>query len=162
MRTDKSSSCLLTLLMACLCFSSTLHAHESALNVLLNVELSRDADRLDMQLTNATGRKLQLYKSDLPWGNTYSRVLVAVKLNGTNSVISTSHPIDDPGPDTIDLAADETVAGSIPLSTEIPELEEALRKYDVLVFWSYKLKDADGKVSNRFSGMVTLKKRAPS
>ena len=133
----------------------------SPVAVVMDVGLQQDGKRLELRLTNHGTKALEIYRSALPWGNTYSMVVVGVVLHGTNEVIQAPPLIDDPGPDSILFRPSETLTGSIKLFDRFPKLEDALGKSDVIVFWSYQLETVDGATSQRFNGTVTLKRATP-
>src|SRR5271157_3476165 len=67
--------------------------------------------RLKISLTNRSEADLSVYSSQLPWGNTHSMIIVPVSLSGSNEVITNVGLIDDPGPGTTVLRANEALLG---------------------------------------------------
>jgi hypothetical protein len=76
------------------------------------------------------------FKSQLPWGNRYSMVIVAVTPHG--GCLDKELPIDDPGPETISLAPRESLSGDIDLRWFIRDLSSVTKKSDLQLFWAYQ------------------------
>jgi len=47
-------------------------------------------------------------------------------------------PVDDPGFQKVSLNPNESISGDMDLRRFVPELEKALKKSDVHLFWAYK------------------------
>jgi hypothetical protein len=75
-------------------------------------------------------------RSELPWGNRYSIVLVATTLQG--APLEKFYPIDDPMPDEISVPPGATLTGEINLENNIPDLARLTKASDVHLFWAYE------------------------
>lgn len=73
----------------------------------------------------------------LPWGNRNSMIFVPVNTDG-QCISERLLPVDDPGFQKVSLDPNESITGNIDLRTFVPELEKALKKSDVHLFWAYK------------------------
>jgi hypothetical protein len=89
-----------------------------------------------IKLQCGTESNVTLYKSQLPWGSTYSIILVAVTANG--QYLKKELPIDDPSPEQITLDPKESIEGSIDLRKVFHNLDEVLKRSDVHLFWAYQ------------------------
>jgi hypothetical protein len=76
------------------------------------------------------------FKSQLPWGNRYSMVIVAVTPHG--GCLDKELPIDDPGPEEISLAPKALLTGDIDLQWFVRDLNRVTKKSDVQLFWAYE------------------------
>jgi len=103
---------------------------------------------------------ISVNKSDLPWENRYSMIVVAVGARSVGGVtLREVYPISDPVPSEIAIRPGEVLEGDVVLRDRFPTLPEELRKRDVVVFWSYQLPFRSGKtVSNRASGYLVIPK----
>jgi len=132
------------------------------------VERSPDGQHiLNMKLKNGTSEQVAIYKSDLPWSSPYSMQLLAIRLGsippyeqlpiGILPAISVS-------PDTLIFDPGQTASGHILLDYRFPSLTTDLRRFDVLLFYSYKLHTVRGGQilsGQRLSGAVTIEKWSP-
>lgn len=123
----------------------------------ISVERSSEFD-LHVTLTNRSGEPLTIYQHSLPWVGWYSILLTAVKTDALGTVVEKSLIIDDPGPGRITIKPDETLTGKIPLVSRFPDLLNALKERDVIIFWSYQLKPIDAEPFQRRGGYVLLPK----
>lgn len=78
---------------------------------------------------------IKLYKSQLPWGSRYSMVLVAVTPEG--KYLDKELFVDDPSPERVSLEPKGSLSGSIDLQRIFKDLNKALSKSDVHLFWAY-------------------------
>ena len=113
---------------------------------------------LHVTLTNRSGKPLTIYQHSLPWVGWYSILLTAVKTDALGTVIEKSLIIDDPGPGRITIKPGETLTGKIPLVSRFPDLLNALKERDVIIFWSYQLEAIDAPPFQRTGGYVLLPK----
>lgn len=113
---------------------------------------------LHVTLTNRTGRAVTTYLSLLPWGGQYGLLLVAVKTDATGTLLAAKAPIDDPGPSTVTIEANQTLTGEVDLENRFPDLRGALRERDVVVFWSYQFQPVDEAPAARVGGYVLFPK----
>lgn len=113
---------------------------------------------LHVKLTHRSRDILTIYQHSLPWVGWYSILLTAIKTDALGTVIEKSLIIDDPGPVRITIKPGETLTGDIPLIGRFPDLLEALRETDVIIFWSYQLKPVDAPPFQRACGYVVLPK----
>jgi hypothetical protein len=123
----------------------------------LTVRYKSPAERTTLVLTlrNAGDRDLTLFNGYLPWRFWHSMTLKAVEdapgapcLPGPRLV-----PIQDPVSATTTIKPGRSVAGQIDLRERFPGIEKALRRTDVIVFWSYQ-----GRVTGPMSATVPLQR----
>jgi hypothetical protein len=114
---------------------------------------------LDVQLTNQSSKPLTVYQHSLPWEGWDSMILIAVKADALGTRLEHPLPIDDPGPTKITIKPEETRKGTISLVKRFPNLAEALKARDVILFWSYQLEPIDAKPLDRMGGWLLIRKQ---
>lgn len=82
-------------------------------------------------------QRVTFYKSRLPWGNRNSMIFVPVNSDG-QCIGERLLPVDDSGFQKLSLDPNESITGDIDLRGFVPELEKALKKSDVHLFWAYE------------------------
>jgi hypothetical protein len=144
-------------------------------SVAWGIERSAGAERHDVKLSvrAATAPKpvldidfeyvgktsIRIYKSDLPWGIRRSVVLVAMCLNGAQTLIPELEYIDDPTPDIVTIEPGQQFHGTINLEERFTTLDGCLKANDALVFWSYQLSPIEAAPIARVSGGIVVPKR---
>ena len=151
------NSCRIWLLVLSLGLAPIASEAEQAIPVQLTVTQIGEQARLKVSVTNQSKNDLTLYKSELPWGNRYSMIVVAVSLGGNNEVVSIVGLIDDPGPGTTVIHSGETISGEIDLARRFPQQWPGVSDKPLLVFWSYQLATSDERKSLRLGGWLELK-----
>jgi hypothetical protein len=97
-------------------------------------------------------RDLQVQRHALPWGNTYSLILIGVDATALASPLDKHLRIDDPGTAMITLKPGQSLAGRIDLTQRFRDLPSAIQRRDAIIFWSYQLQPIDGKPLPRVGG----------
>jgi len=100
--------------------------------------------------------------SFLPWGSTFSTLLVAVVATdpvGPALMIERNRAEDNPVGRQITIGPGETVSGSIDLNWQFPKLHDWTARGDVVVFWSYVPRLAGGRQGERVGGLVIVPER---
>ena len=106
----------------------------------VQVELdSQNPLALHVTVRSRANERITLAKYRLPWGNTYSMILVAATPQG--HMIDKSLPVDDPSPEHVSLEPNETLRGDINLANYFQGLDGALKKSEIHLFWAYKAPD---------------------
>jgi len=131
--------------------------------IALNVEAKKSPDGevvLDLQLTNKSKKPLVVYESSLPWSGEYGMTLIVLETNLAEGrqLKRGIVRIDDPTTKTRTIAPDETISGEIKLSKRFPELAASVKKSDVEVFWSCKIKTIDKIDVRRVGGWALIEK----
>jgi hypothetical protein len=85
-------------------------------------------------------KRVTLAKYRLPWGNRNSMLFVPVNSDG-QCVGDRLLPIDDPTFEKVTLDPNDSISGDMDLRRFVPELERALKKSDIHLFWAYKAPD---------------------
>jgi hypothetical protein len=98
----------------------------------------KDGAHLSLQitLTPAGGKTMKISRDQLPWGTHESMVIVAALPGGR--CLPRIAPIEDPPFDEISLAANQSSTKDIDLEELFPKLRDALKHFDVQLFWAYK------------------------
>jgi hypothetical protein len=103
----------------------------------IHVELSTNKPLwLHITLQPGTDSRLTVYASDLPWGNKYSMILIAVLPSGQS--LKKELTIDDPSPRQVSLDPKVPVSGDINLADVFGSLKDAIKASDVHLFWAYE------------------------
>jgi hypothetical protein len=85
-------------------------------------------------------------------------ILIAVKADAVGSELDSTSLIDDPGPDTVTVEPNETLAGSISMVERFPRFLDALTEHDIVVFWSYEFQPLDAPPLGRVGGCTLFSK----
>ena len=103
----------------------------------IQVELDKQQPlSLRVTVSSRAERRVTFPKYRLPWGNRNSMIFVPVNSDG-QCIGKRLVPIDDSGYEKISLDPNESITGDIDLRRFVPELEKALEKSDVHLFWAY-------------------------
>jgi hypothetical protein len=128
-------------------------------NVVLSVQsLGGPKAMIGVDLEFVGRSPTRIYKSDYPWGNRRSIILVVVCLDGLRTLIPELEYIDDPEPTIVTLQPGLKYHGVISLIERFPTLSSCIASRDALVFWSYQLQPIEGAPVGRLSGGVVVKK----
>ena len=152
----------------CLCFAALLMAatapglpetHSVAAEGRYSMRVTVDdavPTRLLVELQYLGDGQVEMYRSALPWGSIHSLILVVVMLDPFGTSLEQVFPIDDPAPDRLVLHSGEIERGRVDLRSRFPALATAAPTKDLMVFWTYQLRDIKGSEYDRLSGYVRL------
>jgi hypothetical protein len=115
---------------------------------------------LEMTLRYTGDKDLRVWNSSLPWGNTYSLILVGVEAHAMATPLEKFLRIDDPVTGDITIKPGQALTGEVDLTQRFRNLTSALNRIDVLIFWSYQLQPIDGKPLPRVGGWLVIPKTA--
>lgn len=113
---------------------------------------------LYVELENLTSNRVELRAISLPWRWRYSMWVKAFEDDAGGSPLDEQFAVADP-PMTnkkVSLLPGKRVHGTIDLRDRLPELEEVLRRRDVVVFWSWVPQLANGANDSRQSGSLAV------
>jgi hypothetical protein len=91
---------------------------------------------IKVTLRSGSDNTATFLKHKLPWGNTYSMVLLAATPQG--APLKKFYPVDDPMFDEISVPPRGTLTGDIDLESTIPDLRQLTKVSDVHLFWAYE------------------------
>jgi hypothetical protein len=120
---------------------------------------AKDGHWLRMELENRSSEPIRMTSSFLPWGSTFSTLLVAVITMdpiGPAPSIERNKVQEHPVGREVTVAAGETLEGSIDLDWQFPKLAEWTSRSDVVVFWSYLPRLRDGRQGERLGGFIVV------
>ncbi len=125
--------------------------------IALDVQL---VERSRIRLTLAYGgdRPIEIYESALPWRNRYSLILAAAKADAVGTLLPQDYVIDDPGPSSMVVQPGDRLTGEIDLDARFAGLREALKTYDVNLFWSYEMRTVENNAMPRVGGWLLIPK----
>jgi hypothetical protein len=113
---------------------------------------------LAIELDNATSNRVDLCEATLPWRWRYAMWVKAFEDDATGSPIEEALKVADM-PVThrrASLMPGIPMAGNIDLRDRFPQIEDVLKRHDVIIFWSYVLKLGNGNIASRLSGSLTV------
>jgi len=111
---------------------------------------------LHVTLKNSGATTLSTLRHRLPWGNTYSLLVVAATEGG--KLPNESFLIDDPTFVEIQIKPGEILEGDVPLNLRFRDLPDEVTKHDVIIFWSYRMQLQNGNYLERFGGWLLIPK----
>jgi hypothetical protein len=130
--------------------------HTRSPSVDVAVEAIKGSLSLKVTITSRTTVPIEIYRSDLPWGSFSSLLLVAATGDRIGAPLDRRNPIDDPGTSRVVLKPGEVLAGDVDLADQFPALPDALKEREVILFWSYRPRLADGGLLPRHGGWLIL------
>lgn len=145
---------------------SPLPAHQQRADrraVLMDVSVERPSAApfiLKLVLKYTGDKEVAIYKSSLPWENTYILILTAVEADATGTPLESYFRIDDPGPSTMTVKPGQVLVGEIDLTRRFRNLSRAIQQRDVIIFWSYQFRPIDGAPPPRIGGWLVIPKAA--
>lgn len=110
---------------------------------LPDIKVELDTERsllLHVTLWFRAEKPVTFAKYRLPWGNRNSMLFVPVNTDG-QCIGDQLLTIDDPSFEKVSLNPNESISGDLDLHRFVPELQEALKKSNVHLFWAYKAPD---------------------
>jgi hypothetical protein len=96
---------------------------------------NKDPLQLQISLRSRAKHRTAVYKSDLPWGIRDSIVLVAVWPNGES--LQPLPIAGDPSPEEVSVGPDQVLTGRVDLRKVFREIDSAIKKSDIHIFWAY-------------------------
>ena len=137
------------------CTTCTTHSSARAGELAMSVKLQGN-HRLIIQLQNTSNIALTASKSSLPWEWRYSLWVKAYLNDAGGSSLDERLPIADPARDEkVAILPGMLMEGKVDLNERFPELQRALNKRDVIVFWSYE-PEFDSAKNARLAGWLTI------
>ncbi len=150
---------LLGLLFVSGCATSPRTSFAAGENLAIKVSLHGWHD-LSAELKNVSDSSIKLPSSNLPWEWRYSMWVKAYEDDASGSPLDERlAPADTPINKLVEtLLPGKPVQGQIDLRTRFPDLEEVLKRRDVVVFWSYVPELEDAEKHTRLSGSLVIPK----
>jgi hypothetical protein len=139
------------------CATSPNSTYSQGEEVAVKVTL-RGSHELSVELDNIAGKPIELQAANLPWEWRYSIWVKAFENDALGSPLDERLTVADP-PTTnerVSLLPGKPLQGNIDLRTRFPELEDVLRRRDVIIFWSYVPDVAKAHSRHRLSGSLTI------
>lgn len=131
----------------------------AGLNVVAALSDIKGDVKLRFSLENNSATLILTQGASTPWGNLYSTSLILAVPTAVPSPLNRVHAIDDPSPNFLDIPAGSRLTGSLDLSQMFPDIDRIRKVSEILVFWSYRLRDINGVFSRRFGGMLVIPKK---
>jgi hypothetical protein len=117
-------------------FSAIFGRSQSSSAGMVQVEMNPQKPlSLRVTLHSRAQTPVTLYRDRLPWGLRYSMILVGVTPKGDH--LENELPIDDPTTFRISVEPEGTLTGEIDLTRRFRDLDSAVKKSDILLFWAY-------------------------
>ncbi len=147
---------LLCVLSCAIGFSTVLAAPPLAIHVTAKEESG--AYFLEMDLANNGNQTVSLESSRLPWGWTYSTIVVASTTMGIPETLNQLFPVDDPLGEEVKVKPGEVIRGKIRLNSRFQNFAEYVQKGDIIVFWSTQPYLFNHTPLDRYGGWVLFHK----
>lgn len=125
---------------------------KESLGVRVHVE-QKPSISLCFTITNASTKDLLIDRADLPWISSRALTLRASgidKVSGSTFELRRKLRISDPPAGKVRVAAHDSITGTFTLTRSFDGLDEALARGDILVVWSFQLREGD--TPRRFHG----------
>ena len=144
----------------CGCGTSLATSSPARENLAVKVSL-HGQHHLSVELRNVSGSSIKLPVSNLPWEWRYSMWVKAFEDDASGSPLDERLiPADPPINRLMEtLVSGKPVQGQIDLRSRFPDLEEVLKRRDVIIFWSYVPELENSKTRARRSGSLVILKR---
>ncbi len=150
---------LLLVVMATVLPIANAAGQEGSLDVQAKLTaLSPTRITLEFTLRNSGSVPLEFFASELPWGIQLSLMLVPVTNDSEARRIAEALYVDDPRVGQVTIKAGEQLSGTVDLLHRFPTLPKFLKTREVIVFWSFQLRQVGGTQMPRTSGAVVLPK----
>lgn len=141
------------------CSVSNLHGQDASPGIRLDVQWDpARPTTVSVVLTSDLPTVVQVFKSDLPWGNRYSMILEAVLTRG-DVALEKYFPLDDPGDASIQVQPGASLRGEIDLRGRFVDAEKVFGRKEVVLFWTYQLKSQQGTAVGRVGGWLLASPR---
>jgi hypothetical protein len=126
------------------------------LTMEVNCKSLRQRTQLAVKLQYTGKRNIKALTSDLPWVD-WSMTLVAVEIDHDSTYVAKErNPVHDSVSGEIALKPGLVLSGEIDLRQCFPNINEVLKRRDVLLFWSYQMNVIDGKPLPRVGGWLLI------
>lgn len=128
--------------------------------LMIDVSIERSGTNeysLHIHLKNNGSAILTLEEQLLPWGNTKSMGIVAVKNDLGYGLIERALDFDDPVHQDIQIKPGQSLEGKVSLA-DFGNLHKERLKSDVIIFWTYEMLLREGRRLPRSGGWLVLTK----
>jgi hypothetical protein len=131
-----------------------------AIEAKISPALDRGRD-LEISITNPGNQAITMFKANLPWSTRHSLLLVAVTADRSARRLNEALYVDDPSPGAVTVPPSQVLSGHIDLDQRFPELNEARKHSEIILFWSYETELLNNVRTNRVSGTVVIPQSKP-
>lgn len=114
-------------------------------------------DGLQFSIINRTKSELTLPREFLPWVFPPNTVIAVFGIHPPR-VLESSHPLIGLPYGEVSLPPNQRVVGTLALDQRVGDIDTALSRSEVVVFWLYAGKDAEGRSLGRHGGYVVFPK----
>lgn len=130
---------------------------EKDVSVDARLIVSEGRPEIKFEIGNKSNRSIPLYRNSLPWVNRVGALSIrAYRADPELSdiaIVGKSHDLVG----NVDLLPGESKAGSVDLCSRIPLLDEASRKFAVIILWVYTPRSPDKNDLGPRSGAFSLR-----
>lgn len=151
----------LFVLLACLT-TAFAAASELSLQTSASLEDSETSLAVEFSITNKMTVPIRLYRSNLPWMNASSTLILVVKPDHFGTRVEREYLLDNPGLNKIEIQPNETMSGKVDLYQFFPSLAAKRKQGEFLLFWTSQTKDVERNKSPRTGGMLVIPRRTDS
>jgi hypothetical protein len=112
---------------------------------------------LSFSLRNVSGTPLQIRSSQLPWNGRGELLVLGAELDGLWSALRSAYPpVRSTANEIVVIRPGEVVRGATFLDERISNLDEALQRGEVAVFWLYEPHTSDDIGLGRYAGVTVF------
>ena len=151
-------SLTLSLLLGHVAIASDRAGNFAGLKVEVSLAASQQSPTVQFKISNATTNTIECHRADLPWASRHSIILMLVENDISHTVVPEELPVDDPITGTLKISPGGDLEGNLILRSRFPELQKALARREVILFWSYQLKPLNSPVLPRCGGWILIPK----
>ena len=134
--------------------SSTAFAGEFGMAAKVSLTGLPNEPRLLINLKNEGPQAISFYKWRLPWVESHSLLVAAVREDGVS--LKKALMFDDGDKEVVSLGPGKSVEGTVPLSLYFPDLDRDLKQTGVIIFWTYQMVLKDGSKLERSGGWLSI------
>lgn len=110
--------------------------------------------RLLINLKNEGPRAIAFYKWQLPWVESHSLLVAAVREDGIT--LKNARMFDDGDREVVSLGSGKNIEGAVPVSLYFPDIHRDLKQTGVILFWTYQMVLKDGSKLERTGGWLSI------
>lgn len=141
-------------LLGCYLLSSSAFAGDLSMATKVSLAGLPNEPKLLINLKNEGLRAIAFNKWQLPWVDSHSLLVAAVREDGVS--LKKALMFDDGDREIVSLGPGESLEGTVPISIYFPELHRDLKQTNVILFWTYQMVLKDGSKLERSGGWFSI------
>jgi hypothetical protein len=150
MTTSIRHTCLICILL----FAGVVNAGDYGIDVQGVLGGLPDNPQILFQIKNTGSKEITFYAYELPWVDSDSLLVSAVRADKIQ--LKRSLLFDDGDREVLSLKPGKSLNGTVLVSLYYPEIKTILKETEVVLFWTYQMVLEDGTKLKRTSGWFSL------